>query len=143
MRLATEAARASSAQSGLPAMVTVAQAALESAWGGSELSRKANNYFGIKAYGKRAFVEMPTTEVVGGVVQHVTARFAAFANMEECFACRDQIILHAACYAEARENVGNPEKLARALAKHWATDPGYGEKLVGLWRELDGVVRGS
>lgn len=137
IRAATEAAHASSAQSGLPAMVTVAQAALESAWGRSELSLRANNYFGIKAYGKRAFVEMPTTEVIGGAVQRVTAKFAAFADMQECFACRDQIILRAACYAEARENTGDPEKFARALAKHWATDPGYGEKLVRVWQELD------
>ena len=34
---------------GIPASVTLAQGILESASGGSELSRKGNNHFGIKA----------------------------------------------------------------------------------------------
>src|SRR4051812_30142785 len=34
-----------------PVGIAVAQAALESAWGASQLSLKANNYFGIKAHG--------------------------------------------------------------------------------------------
>jgi len=49
---ATAAARESSAKSNLPAGITVAQAALESAWGRSYLSRAAHNYFGIKAQPK-------------------------------------------------------------------------------------------
>lgn len=35
---------------GIPASVTLAQMALESAWGKSKLAIKANNFFGIKAY---------------------------------------------------------------------------------------------
>ena len=37
---------------GIPASVTLAQMACESSWGGSELSRVCNNYFGIKAHDK-------------------------------------------------------------------------------------------
>jgi len=79
---AIAAARVSSKSSGLPAGITVAQAALESAWGGSELSRRANNYFGIKAHGRHASVEMPTAEFGGAVgspaqPRQVSARFAA------------------------------------------------------------------
>ena len=33
---------------GIPASITLAQAALESAWGESELAKKSNNFFGIK-----------------------------------------------------------------------------------------------
>lgn len=132
---ATEAARNSSARSGLPAGITVAQAALESRWGESELSRRANNYFGIKAHGKHAWVEMPTTEVIGGVAKHVTAKFAAYENIEQCFICRDRLILSGAVYAEARSHVGDAGQFARALAKHWATDPQYAEKLLRVHRE--------
>lgn len=132
---ATEAARAVSAESGLPAGITVAQAALESRWGESELSRKGNNYFGIKAHGKHAWVEMPTTEVIGGVAKHVTAKFAAYADMRECFACRDRLILGGAVYAEARAKKDDPKEFARAVAKHWATDPEYAEKLLRVYRE--------
>ena len=132
---AKEAALAASAASGLPAGITVAQAALESRWGASELSRRANNYFGIKAHGKHAAIEMPTTEVVNGAARKVSARFAAYADMKECFADRDRIILTGSAYAEARANAGDPEEFARALAKHWATDPQYAEKLLRVYRE--------
>src|SRR3989440_11629752 len=96
------AARQSSAQSNFPAGVTVAQAALESAWGESRLAQKANNYFGIKACGEQPFVAMPTTEREAGEVKKPTARFARYRSMRECFAARDAIILAAPCYAEAR-----------------------------------------
>ena len=42
------AALRSSERSGMPVMVTVAQAALESNWGQSKLSQEANNYFGSR-----------------------------------------------------------------------------------------------
>jgi flagellum-specific peptidoglycan hydrolase FlgJ len=132
---ASAAARAASKTSGLPAGITVAQAALESAFGNSELSRRGNNYFGIKAHGRHAVLEMPTTEVINGNVQKITARFAAYKDMAECFACRDQLIENGAAYAEARTNAHDAEKFARALAKHWATDPHYAEKILRIYRE--------
>ena len=48
MRLTT-AAVASAKATGVPASITIAQAALESAWGESGLARNGNNLFGIKA----------------------------------------------------------------------------------------------
>ena len=137
LRQATAAARVSSKNSGLLPGVTVAQAALESAWGNSELSRQANNYFGIKAHGKHAVLEMPTTEVINGVAQKVTARFASYRNMAECFACRDQLIVRGAVYAEARTNAHDPERFVRAFARHWATDPNYAEKILKIYHEYD------
>ena len=137
LRQATAAARVSSKNSGLLPGVTVAQAALESAWGNSELSRQANNYFGIKAHGKHAVLEMPTTEVINGVAQKVTARFASYRNMAECFACRDQLISRGAVYADARAHGRNAELFVRALASHWATDPNYAEKILKIYHEYD------
>jgi flagellum-specific peptidoglycan hydrolase FlgJ len=131
---AIAAAREASRVSGLPAGVTVAQAALESAWGNSRLSREANNYFGIKAHGEHGSIEMPTTEVTNGVAARTAARFAKYASMTECFADRDRLILKMACYAEARACAGDPEAFIRALAKHWATDPKYAEKLLSVYR---------
>ena len=131
---AIDAARVSSKSSGLPVGITVAQAALESSWGNSELSRRANNYFGIKAHGKHECVEMPTIEVIKGRSQRVTERFAAYEDMGKCFACRDRLILGGAAYEEARASKHNPELFARALAKHWATDPRYAEKLLATYR---------
>ena len=133
---ATAAALVSSAISRFPAGVTVAQAALESNWGQSQLSTMANNYFGIKAHaGIPASIAMPTSEVLSGAAIHIVARFAKYRSMPECFADRDRIILRVAAYADARAHAADAEAFARALAKHWATDPRYADKLVQIYRE--------
>ncbi len=134
MDAAIAAARESSRVSGLPPGVTVAQAALESAWGNSQLSREAHNYFGIKAHGEHNSVEMATTEVANGVAAKTAAHFARYESMTECFEDRDRLILKLACYAEARENASDPEAFIRGLAKHWATDPNYAEKMLSVYR---------
>lgn len=137
LRQAIAAARESSRTSRLPAAITVAQAALESNWGQSQLARHAHNYFGIKAHGAHERVAYPTFECVNGRNLRVTAEFARYASMDECFADRDRLILSLACYAEAREAMDDPQAFARALAKHWATDPGYAEKLIGIWHTIE------
>jgi flagellum-specific peptidoglycan hydrolase FlgJ len=60
-RVAT-GAQASEAKWGVPASVTIAQAALESGWGKSQLATICNNYFGVKAREGEAYREFPTTE---------------------------------------------------------------------------------
>jgi flagellum-specific peptidoglycan hydrolase FlgJ len=118
-----------------PAGITVAQAAIESAWGSSQLSQKANNYFGIKAHGDAKSIELPTTEVVQGKVVKVSARFAAYPDLATGFADRDRIITQLACYQDARANATDPELFTRCLARHWATDPNYAEKLLKIYRD--------
>ena len=120
---ATRAALACSRASRFPPGITVAQAALESNWGQSRLSRDAHNYFGIKAHGDHARVAYPTLEHIDGRDLRVSAEFARYDSMEECFADRDRLIATAQCYAGARACCGDPEAFARALAAHWATDP--------------------
>lgn len=136
LQQAIAAAKTAAATSGFPAGITVAQAALESAWGQSQLSREAENYFGIKAYGDHDKVAMPTCEVEHGVREATTAEFAKFASMTECFAARDRLIATSAYYAEARACRGNAEAFAEALAKHWATDPEYAGKILSIYRRF-------
>ncbi|MFB3915132.1 MAG: glycoside hydrolase family 73 protein [Terriglobales bacterium] len=130
---AAEAALASSRMSSLPPGVTVAQAALESAWGRSQLARDAHNYFGIKAHGSHRLIELPTTEVVNGKAVRTSANFAAYDSMAACFADRDQLILKLACYADARACSAGPLAFIRALSRHWATDPEYAQKLIAVY----------
>jgi flagellum-specific peptidoglycan hydrolase FlgJ len=137
LRAAIEAAQEVSRTSGLPAGVTVAQAILESNWGESRLAREAHNYFGIKAHGDHAWIELPTWEVLHGLPVRVRARFARYDSMAACFADRDRIVLRAACYAAARACAADPEAFARALAAYWATDPKYAEKLLAIHREFE------
>jgi flagellar protein FlgJ len=131
---ATAAAQESSALSGFPPGVTVAQAALESAWGRSQLATEANNYFGIKVHGGMPSVALPTTEIVGAAPVRVTARFARYASMADCFRDRDAILARLSLYAAARAASKDPEAFTRALARHWATDPEYAEKVLAIYR---------
>jgi flagellum-specific peptidoglycan hydrolase FlgJ len=137
LRQAVAAATAASAGSGFPAGITVAQAALESAWGQSRLSREASNYFGIKALAKYDRIAMPTFEVEDGVRKAVTAWFARFPSMSECFQARDRLIAGGALYSEARAARHDPEQFARALAAHWATDPAYADKILAIYRRFE------
>jgi len=137
LRQAVAAATAASAVSGFPAGITVAQAALESAWGQSRLSREANNYFGIKALAKYDRIAMPTFEVEGGVRKAVTAWFARFPSMSECFMARDRLIATGALFSEARACKADVEQFVNALARHWATDPAYANKILAIYRRFE------
>jgi len=137
---ANAAALQCSKQSGMPAMVTVAQAALESNWGQSKLSREANNYFGIKAHGTHAQIQMMTNECEKGVQVAIRAGFAKYNSMLECFQCRDGIVAKGAVYAGAREKLADETGFTGEIAKHWATDPKYAEKLLTMLVEVKGMV---
>lgn len=135
------AASRSSERSGMPAMVTVAQAALESNWGQSKLSEEANNYFGIKAHGIHQRIQMCTHECEGGENIEIKAEFAKYLSMLDCFQCRDGILLRAASYAAAREKRGNEAAFIAEIAKHWATDPKYAGKLLAVLQEVRGLIK--
>ncbi len=53
-------------RSKVPASFTISQAALESGWGNSGLTVKANNLFGIKGSGPAGSITVQTTEYVNG-----------------------------------------------------------------------------
>ena len=135
------AASLSSKHSGMPAMVTVAQAALESNWGQSKLSREANNYFGIKAHGSHQRIQMCTDECEHGADVEVKAEFAKYLSMLDCFQCRDGILLRAAVYKGAVEKRCDEAAFIAEIAKHWATDPKYAGKLLAVLNEVKGIVK--
>lgn len=138
IRSIVPAAQASARATGVPASITIAQAALESNWGKSGLSVKAKNFFGIKGQGPAGSVTMPTTEYVGGKPVKVDAPFRAYNSFEE--SCEDHAKLLAfgkwkngiPIYAEAMKHTKEPRKFAAALVGIYATDPKYADKLYGL-----------
>lgn len=132
---AKSAATKTFAEHGFPVGITVAQAALESNFGASQLSRTANNYFGIKAHGKQPAMEFRTNECCAKGNEMVIARFAAYETMEECFHGRDRLIATAPVYGEARSLKDDPVRFVKALGKHWATDPRYAEKVLRIYAE--------
>jgi flagellum-specific peptidoglycan hydrolase FlgJ len=133
LEAASQAALLASRSSGLPPGITVAQAALESAWGKSRLSRDAHNYFGIKAHGSHPWMEFPTMEIQDGTTLHTHARFALYGSMSECFADRDLLILKNERYQSARECTARPKEFVRAVAACWATDPQYADKVLRVY----------
>ena len=138
----------------VPAVVA-AQAALESAWGMSELAREANNLFGVKA-GKSwdgPTYTLPTREFDP---EHgwwtVPAAFRAYGDWIECIRDYGDIIATRPWFRDAREAAirGNAEGFVNGLLARpgrepgWATDPAYKDKVLDIARRyglLDGPQR--
>lgn len=113
----------------LPAEITLAQWALESAWGASA---PGYNCFGIKAYPGCQVQRFPTHEVVGGESKTLTLEFAAFDSLQACFEKHARLITCGAPYARAWANFAASKDLVSLInevAPVYATDPGYARKL--------------
>jgi hypothetical protein len=120
-----DAAVASHKKWTVPASVTVAQWAVESAWGAA-MPPGSNNPFGIKAVGDQPAVESPTREVIKGENVTITARFRAFDSLTQAFDEHGRLLATAPVYKDAMKQADNPEAFADALTGVYATDPNYG-----------------
>ncbi|MBE0489171.1 MAG: flagellar assembly peptidoglycan hydrolase FlgJ [Halomonas sp.] len=144
-------AHAASRQTGVPAELILAQAALETGWGRHEIAtadgRNSHNLFGIKA-GSRW--QGPTTEVVtheylNGQRTRVTDTFRVYGSFEASFTDYARLISDNPRYAGV-VTAGSAEQAARALqAGGYATDPAYADKLIAVMGTLNGAsaVAGS
>jgi hypothetical protein len=120
---------------GIPASLTIAQSILESGWGRSGLTLKANALFGIKAdknwRGKVYSAE--TQECYDGInIVTITAMFRAYNNWAESVSDHTALLTGAARY---RDVIGKTDyKVScRAIKKAgYATDPDYAEKLINI-----------
>jgi flagellum-specific peptidoglycan hydrolase FlgJ len=121
---------------GIPASVTIAQAALESGWGASELAIKACNLFGVKAdpawHG--ATLAMDTKEVIGGKEATVLARWRKYPNWQSCIVDRGLFFHQNPRYAHAL-TCSDCTAFALAIqAAGYATDPSYAAKVLAVIR---------
>jgi flagellar protein FlgJ len=140
---------------GVPASVTIAQAALESGWGRSELAKRAANLFGIKAGSswRGRVISATTREYVNGEWVTVPGAWKVYPTSDAAVAAgllRESLfrvypsplegladharVLYNGRYAAALAVRTDPEAFAHALTGVYATDPAYGEKLVGTMR---------
>lgn len=146
----------SEAETGVPWLVTLGQAALESGWG---KHAPGNNFFGAKA--KESDPEesrqlLATREVLdhpNGVfpeVISVTQRpdgkweyrvrdwFRRYPTPAESFAHHGRFLRDNARYARAFEHAGDPYEFARQLAvAKYATDPDYADILTKTMRTIE------
>lgn len=135
------AARALMAETGIPASVTIAQAAVESAnpargWGDSDLTRASNNLFGIKAgpgwHGP--VFSADTAEFDHGQRAVVHALWRKYPDWQASLEDHARFLRanprYAACF---KETTG--EGWARALqAAGYSTNPGYADLLIQIMR---------
>ncbi|WP_372826294.1 flagellar assembly peptidoglycan hydrolase FlgJ [Polaromonas sp.] len=140
-RMLPAAQRASQA-SGVPAQLIMAQAALESGWGRREIRMEDGNtsfnVFGIKAdrSWKGPVAETATTEYVNGVAQKTRATFRAYGSYEEAFTDYARFLVTNPRYANVLATE-NPAEAAHGLQRAgYATDPGYGGKLVRIMQQM-------
>ncbi|HEX8703970.1 MAG TPA: glucosaminidase domain-containing protein, partial [Myxococcaceae bacterium] len=134
-RVAADAIR-SQRQTGVPASVTLAQAALESGWGKSGLATKGNNFFGIKGEGPAGHVLMPTKEFLNGKWVTVNAKFRKYDSPQGSFADHGKFLRENKRYANAFKHTDNAAQFAREIHKAgYATDPAYSDKLISMIRQ--------
>lgn len=125
------AAQACARRCGVPASVTVAQAALESSWG---KRAPGMNLFGIKADSswQGAVTAQVTHEVVDGKSIEITARFRAYSNWQGSIDDHAAFLTGNPRYKPAFAFKDGPG-FARAIAKAgYATDPLYADKLIAI-----------
>lgn len=112
--------------------VILAQSALESNYGKSELSQINNNYFGIKRGNSDNFVEYNTTEYINGEAKILNEAFRSYNNKQESFEDYAKLITKASRY----ESVRNAQNYAQACnnlqSSGYATDPNYAQKIISI-----------
>ena len=121
---------------GVPASITLAQAALESSWGTSGLTTSANNFFGIKAdkSWKGQSTAMPTQEFVNGAYVTVNAGFRKYNSAQDSFNDHAKFLIDNGRYKklfslQVTDYIGWAQGLKSA---GYATDPTYDSKLINL-----------
>ena len=122
-------------KSGVLASLTIAQAILESGWGKSGLTVKANALFGIKAGAnwKGKVYSAQTQECYDGATfTTVTALFRAYDSWADSVADHSALLTGATRYKAV---IGERDYKAacRAIrAAGYATDPNYADKLIQI-----------
>jgi flagellum-specific peptidoglycan hydrolase FlgJ len=115
------------------ASVTIAQAILESGWGESALTKKANNLFGVKAFsdwsGMR--INMVTMEEYDGVKQKTDADFRKYNSWEESMLDHTKFLLKPR-YANIIGDKDYKSVCTKLEADGYATSSDYAEQLIDI-----------
>ena len=119
---------------GVRPSLLVAQAALESDWGNSGLSKESNNYFGIKGSNGR---EYATKEYYEDEWEDIQASFKQYNSMEESIMDYANLITNGTSwntdfYKKVREADDYKEAAYAMQEAGYATDPDYASKLIHI-----------
>ncbi|GEP74642.1 N-acetylmuramidase [Weissella thailandensis] len=124
-------------QYGLLASISIAQAALESNWGQSELSSKYNNFFGVKSSAEQPSVKLATKEYENNQWITINDSFRVYSSWQDSMAAHAQLLVNGTS--------DNPQRYATVIqAKDYetaanglvtggyATDPTYADKIIHM-----------
>lgn len=114
------------------ASVSLAQWAVESAYGHDE-PPGSNNPFGIKAVAGQPYVISMTREVINGISEHIPQHFAKYFSLTEAFDAHAKLLATSPIYAEAQAAT-TPEAYVRAMAKPYATAPNYPDVVLAVMK---------
>lgn len=129
------AAKDSMRQTGLSAAFVIAEAALESAWGGSELAQRGKNLFGVKTFPgwEGGTMSLPTREFFHGRWVTVNAQWCVYVNWIDSILAHAKFLFEEPRYHAALQVRGDVTKFAPAIqAAGYATDPQYAKKILQI-----------
>ena len=117
----------------LPSL-TIAQAILESGWGGSRLNREGNNFFGIKAGSswKGDRLNCKTFEHIGGKDVPDSADFRAYPSLEASVEDHAKVLGVLERYKAVRGEKDYKKACRAVLAAGYATKPSYADELIQI-----------
>jgi flagellar protein FlgJ len=118
---------------GVPASITLAQAAIESGWA---QYAPGNNFFGIKADANYngPYFAADTTEYQNGAYQHITAKFRKYSSPQGSFNDHAAFLKSNSRYKNLFAlNILDFQGWAKGLqADGYATDPAYSQKIISM-----------
>jgi hypothetical protein len=130
-------AKATSTKWNIFASVTLAQWAVESAYGRT-IPLGSNNPFGIKSWGNDPYVECQTQEVINGQLATVLRRFHKFPSTPAAFGYLGWLLGTRPQYAPARAHLpDDPDGFADALSGVYAGPKNYGTVLKGVMKSYN------
>ncbi len=142
-------AQAASTNTGVPAELILAQAALETGWGRHEIATRngnnSHNLFGIKAgrHWQGETTDIVTHEYINGRRTQVVDTFRVYESYEHAFTDYAGLIGNNPRYAGVVQ-APNAEQAARELQRGgYATDPRYADKLVAVMKTMGPISAGS
>lgn len=130
----TAAAKASAEITKIPASFTIAEAALESGWGSSQLAQHGFNLFGVKADASWTgpTLDMNTREFLNGQWVMQIARWRSYDDWSGAIMDHAEFLQSNPRY-EAAFQTTNAEDFTKAIAAAgYATDPAYAEKIISI-----------
>jgi flagellum-specific peptidoglycan hydrolase FlgJ len=133
-----QAAKLSMAKTKIPASFTIAEAALESGWGKSQLAQQAFNLFGVKAdpawHGD--VLTMQTREFLHGTWVMVPAKWRKYSGWLQCIDDHAAFLMTNKRYDGAFKVCSDASAFTKAVAAAgYATDPKYSDLIIGIIKQ--------